>query len=181
MSQPKQIIKTVIIATSCAVLMFGFSFALSPLYRVVCQVTGLNGGINVAEIKETDATGAPNTQKNIIIQFVTSNNAELPWQFHADKNTLTVHPGQLSKMNFYAKNTTQHTMTVQAIPSFSPPIAAQYFHKLECFCFTRQTLQAGETKEMPVVFRIDKTLPSDVKLITLAYTLFDVTKLRKSG
>ncbi|MEO8402782.1 MAG: cytochrome c oxidase assembly protein [Gammaproteobacteria bacterium] len=177
----KQTKKTVIIATCCAVLMFGFSFALSPLYRKVCEVTGLNGGINVAEIKETDSTGVLNTQRNIIVQFVTSNNADLAWEFHPDKNTLTVHPGELSKMNFYAKNLTHHTMTVQAIPSFSPAVSAQYFHKLECFCFTRQTLQAGETKEMPVVFRIDKTLPPDINLITLAYTLFDVTKLRKSG
>ena len=174
--------KTVIIGIVCAVLMFGFSFALVPLYRVVCKVTGLNGGANVAEITTSSYASAASLDEKITIQFVATNNANLPWEFYPQKNTLIVHPTEQAKMLFFVKNHSDHTMIVQAVPSFTPPLAAKYFHKIECFCFRQQTLGAGESKWMPVVFQVDKTLPADVHIITLAYTLFDVTALpRKSG
>ncbi len=172
--------KTVLICVCCALLMFGFSFALSPLYRVVCKATGLNGGINITEIQTVYAGNAVDTSKNITMQFVATNNANLPWEFHPEKNTLIVHPEQIAEIHFFAKNNSTHTMTVQAIPSFAPAVAGRYFHKIECFCFRKQTLKAGESKNMPVIFRIDHALPADVNIITLAYTLFDVTLPRKS-
>lgn len=173
--------KTVLMGACCALLMFGFSFALSPLYRIVCKTTGLNGGVNVAEINDANANSLPDTQKNITVQFVATNNDNLPWDFYPQKNTLVVHPEQTAEMHFFAKNNTKHTMTVQAIPSFAPAVSARYFHKIECFCFRQQTLKAGESKDMAVVFRVDKALPADIHIITLAYTLFDVTQQRKSG
>ena len=163
-----------------AMLMFSFSFALSPLYRIVCKKTGLNGGVNVAEVKET-YDGKTLSAGPILVQFLATNNGNLPWQFYPEKNSVRVSLEKITKVFFVVKNNSNHTMTVQAIPSFAPPVAAQYFHKIECFCFQQQTLAAGETKEMPMVFRIDNTLPRDIQAIALAYTLFDVTKKRTSA
>ncbi len=166
--------KTIALAIACVILMFGFSFALVPLYRVVCKITGLNGGINVAEVNNTYANN-PNKERLITIQFVATNNENLPWDFYPEKNHLIVHLNEKSKMVFYAKNNSHHRMMVQAVPSFAPPLSAKYFHKLECFCFRQQSLAAGEAKAMPVIFQIDAALPEDVSVITLAYTLFQVS------
>ena len=170
--------RIVIISASCALLMFGFSFALSPLYRVVCRATGLNGGINVSEVQNNNPIDTASLSREVTVQFVATNNRNLPWEFHPEKNSITVHPNETFKVLFYAKNNSNHQMTVQATPSFSPPISAKYFHKIECFCFSQQTLAAGEAKEMPLVFRVDSLLKSDIRTITLGYTLFDVTTKR---
>lgn len=170
MSNP--IKKTVIITIFVAILMFGFSFALVPLYRIVCKVTGLNGGVNVAEVNSTFTDGI--AKRAVTIQFVATNNQNLPWTFYPKKNSLKVNSEEQAEMIFYAKNNSKHTMTVQAIPSFAPQMAARYFHKIECFCFRQQTLKTGEEKAMPVIFRIDHALPAEIHVITLSYTLFDV-------
>jgi cytochrome c oxidase assembly protein subunit 11 len=175
---PHGIKKTIVLSLFAVILMFGFSFALVPLYRVVCKVTGLNGGVNVAEI---NTTFAANAKRQITIQFLTTNNENLPWEFYPKKNTLKVYSEEKAEMLFYAKNNSTHTMTVQAIPSFAPQISAKYFHKIECFCFRQQTLKAGEAKWMPVIFRVDQALPREIQVITLAYTLFDINKARKSA
>lgn len=176
----KRIKKTILLATTCVILMFGFSFALVPLYRVVCKVTGLNGGINVAEINRTYAE-TPDKKRRVIIQFVATNNENLPWEFYPQKNDLTVQIDEKNKMFFYVKNNSHKPMTVQAVPSFAPSVAARYFHKIECFCFRQQSLAAGESKAMPVVFQIDSALPADISVITLAYTLFAVQPPRKNA
>ncbi|HSW70313.1 MAG TPA: cytochrome c oxidase assembly protein [Gammaproteobacteria bacterium] len=176
---PKSIKKTVLAGISFAVLMFGFSFALVPLYRVVCQVTGLNGGVNVSEINSVYAN--PSLGRMITLQLVTNTNQSLPWEFYPEKNTLKIYTGKEFAVNFYVRNTSNHAMTIQAIPSFAPQVSARYFHKLECFCFRQQTLQAGEFRAMPVVFRVDTKLPEEIHVITLAYTLFDVTTKRKTA
>lgn len=165
--------KTIVISLCVAILMFGFSFALVPIYRVVCKVTGLNGGVNVAEI---NSTAEASIKRVVTIQFVTTNNQNVPWDFYPKKNNLKVYSEEKSEMLFYVKNNSKHTMTVQAIPSFAPQVAARYFHKIECFCFRQQTLKAGESKWMPVIFRVDHALPEEIKIITLAYTLFDVSR-----
>ena len=177
---PKRIKKTIVLAMTCVILMFGFSFALVPLYRVVCKVTGLNGGVNVAEVNNAYAEN-PAKDRSIIIQFVATNNENLPWDFYPQKNQLTVHINGKNKMLFYAKNNSHQRMIVQAVPSFAPPVAARYFHKIECFCFRQQSLAAGETKAMPVIFQIDPALPADISVITLAYTLFAVPPARKTA
>lgn len=161
----------VVITASIAMLMFGFSFALSPLYNKFCKITGIN-----TSLTEKEFYAKADLARDITVQFVATNHQELPWEFFPRTTTVHVHPNEKMQIYFHVKNTTQQTMTVQAIPSFSPSIAGAHFHKIQCFCFTQQTLKAGETKEMPVEFKIDNDLPRDVKTITLAYTLFEIEK-----
>lgn len=162
------VIKLVVIA----VLMFGFGFALVPLYRVFCEITGLNGKTNAEAVT---ALFIPDISRSVTVQFVTTLNENMPWEFKPFLKTLIVHPGESAQVLFSAKNLSAKTMVAQAVPSVSPGFTAQYFKKTECFCFNRQTLKAGEAIEMPVVFMLDPALPSDQKEITLSYTLFDVT------
>ena len=166
---PKNIKNTIFYSILVALLMFGFSFALSPLYSAFCKATGFNSAVKIA-MNPTDYS------RSVTVQLVTTNNQNLPWDFYPLTRTLSVHPEETTKVIFYAKNTSKKLMTVQAIPSFSPSVAAVHFHKLQCFCFNQQTLKPGETIQMPVIFRVDKSLPKDVGTITLAYTLFDITR-----
>ena len=153
--------------------MFGFGFALVPLYDVFCDVTGLNGKTNqkayvpVAELIDTS--------REVKVQFIATNNANMPWEFRPEVFELSVHPGAEIETTFYAKNPRNEQMIAQAIPSVSPGKAAAYFHKTECFCFNRQALAGGEATDMPLRFIVDRDLPASVKTITLSYTLFDVT------
>jgi len=152
-----------------AVAMFGFGYALVPFYEKICDVTGLRNIAQADAVRNTqvDATRA------VRIEF-DSNIRKLPWQFRALTPVVDVHPGELRQVMFEIVNATDRVMTGQAIPSYGPPHAAQYFRKLECFCFTQQTLQPGERREMPVVFVVDAALPADVATITLSYTFFEV-------
>lgn len=165
--------KSIYIAVSVVMLMFCFSFAMAPIYRVVCKRTGLNGNVRTP-IVSAAASSNSHDNRSIQVQFVATNNQNLPWEFYPKTNCLDVQPKQLATVTFFAKNNSDHPMTVQAIPSFTPANAAQYFHKVECFCFTQQTLQPHEEKNMAVVFRLDSDMPEDMKTITLSYTLFNV-------
>jgi cytochrome c oxidase assembly protein subunit 11 len=109
------------------------------------------------------------------VQFVAINHKGMPWEFYPRTKIIKVHPGENNKIFFFAKNTTDKTMSVQAIPSMTPTDALSHFHKIECFCFTQQTLNGRQSKEMPMIFRIDKDISKDIHVITLAYTLFDTT------
>lgn len=160
--------KVFIYSIFVALLMFGATFALVPVYRSICLVTGLSTA-------KLDPSILPDKNREILVQFVATNNSELPWDFYPEKTSLTVHPGENAKVVFIAKNKSGKTMTVQAIPSYAPIAAVKFFHKIECFCFAQQSLAANEIKHMPVVFRLDSNLPKDMDTITLAYTLFDVT------
>jgi cytochrome c oxidase assembly protein subunit 11 len=153
------------------VAMFAFGFALVPLYDVMCKALGING-----------KTGDQYTQTQVVdqgrqvrVQFLSTNAADMSWGFYPKADELTVYPGAVNEMLFVAQNPTGKAMTAQAVPSISPSTAAVYFHKTECFCFTQQMLQPGERIEMPVRFIVDRALPNDVKHLTLAYTLFDIT------
>jgi len=156
-----------------AVGMFGFGFALVPLYDVFCDVTGLNGKTSGEAYEAVDV--AVNTDRFVKIQFVATNNADMTWAFRPDKTVLRVNPGAVNATTFYAKNPAGFTMTAQAIPSIQPASAVDYFHKTECFCFSQQVLKAGEEVHMPLQFIVDQDLPKDIHTITLSYTLFDVT------
>lgn len=151
-------------------LMFGFGYAMVPLYRVFCDVTGINNLLGPDEI-------VGNTQvdllRSVTVEF-DANAHELPWDFRAEQSNVRVHPGELVHVRYRVHNRRDHPVMGQAIPSYGPQRAAQYFRKLECFCFDRQTLGPGEVREMPVVFVIDPALPSDVTTITLSYTFFEV-------
>ncbi|MFI8482138.1 cytochrome c oxidase assembly protein [Pseudomonas sp. NPDC078700] len=152
--------------------MFAFGFALVPLYDVMCQAFGINGKTSGAAY---EGAQVENTQREVRVQFLATNNIDMPWVFKPMADDIVVHPGGTNQMLFVASNPTDKPMTAQAIPSIAPSEAAAYFHKTECFCFSQQILQPGERIEMPVRFIVDKDLPADVHHLTLAYTLFDVT------
>lgn len=161
-----------------AAIMFAFCFAMVPLYSLICKKTGINtsavnNGLLTAVSVETKEPA--DLTRTITVQFIAVNHNGMPWEFYPRKKIIQVHPGENNKIYFFAKNTTDKTMSVQAIPSMTPTDALGYFHKIECFCFTQQTLNAKESKEMPMIFRIDKNIPKEIHVITLAYTLFDTT------
>lgn len=157
------------------VAMFAFGFALVPLYDVMCKALGINGktGDQYRQSQVVDQG------RQVRVQFLSTNSADMPWGFYPKAEELNVHPGAVNEMLFVAQNPTDKPMTAQAVPSIAPSTAAVYFHKTECFCFTQQRLQPGERIEMPVRFIVDRDLPQDVKHLTLAYTLFDVTARRQ--
>lgn len=158
--------------------MFAFGFALVPIYNSLCNVLNINGKTN----REAIAYNADSEvqTREVTVQFVATNNSGMSWLFYPKIKTIKLHPGAMTRLSFYAENTTDHRMIVQAIPSVTPGIAAKYLKKTECFCFTQQTLNGHEAMDMPLLFHIDKELPDSVNTITLAYTLFDVTdKIRR--
>lgn len=157
-----------------AVGMFGFGFALVPLYDVFCDITGLNGKTGGRYNYEA-VDVVVNEERLVTVQFRAMNNANMSWQFEPMVSQVQVHPGELTEVMFYAHNPASITMVGQAVPSVSPFKAADYLHKTECFCFSQQTLTAGEGINMPLMFFIDQDIPEDVTKLTLSYTLFDVT------
>lgn len=153
------------------VAMFGFGFALVPIYDVMCEAFGINGKTAGAY----QGSQTVDEARQVRVQFLATNSADMVWEFHPAADEVTVHPGATQQMLFVAYNPTDKPMTAQAIPSVAPSKAAAFFHKTECFCFTQQVLQPGERIEMPVRFIVDRDLPADVHHLTLAYTLFDIT------
>jgi cytochrome c oxidase assembly protein subunit 11 len=163
-----------------AVCMFGFGYALVPVYRAICTALG----INVLSLAEQQTSAAPagstfdarNTQvdlsRSITIEF--DANVRGPWDFKPGQRSVQVHPGELATVMYEFRNRQNRTMVAQAIPSYAPNQAMPYFNKLECFCFSEHKLQPGEAKQWPVVFVIDPKLPRDIKTITLSYTFFEV-------
>ena len=152
-----------------AVAMFGFGYAMVPFYNEICRATGLRDIDRPDQVVNTqvDATRA------VRIEFDT-NLRNMPWKFRALQESTDVHPGAVTQVLFEVVNDSDHAVTGQAIPSYGPQFAGQYFHKLDCFCFKRQTLAPGETRKMPVVFVVDPKLPKQVSTITLSYTFFEV-------
>ncbi|QNM96095.1 cytochrome c oxidase assembly protein [Chitinimonas koreensis] len=153
-----------------AVGMFGFGFALVPFYQKFCQVSGINDLIKPAEVKNTQVDQA----RTVTVQFDANIRSELPWSFTPEKTQLAVHPGQLVQVVYDVESRSDRAIVGQAVPSYGPSRAADYFNKLECFCFKQQTFQPGEKRRMPVVFVIDPKLPADVHTITLSYSFFEV-------
>jgi len=158
-------------------LMFTFGYALVPLYRAICEMTGLN----VLALNEQVVAGSrpvipENSQidatRSITVEF--DANASGPWDFKPAKRSLQVHPGELTTVMYEFQNVQNRRMSAQAIPSYAPQQAAAYFNKVECFCFNQYTLEPGEKKVWPVAFVIDPKLSRDVKTITLSYTFFEV-------
>lgn len=167
--------KLLVILFGIVLAMFGFGFALVPIYNSMCKALGINGKITGIASVYNSSLVKMDTHRNVVVEFVATNSGGVPWDFYPKVQKLTVHPGEVAKLAFYAENQTGNTMTVQAIPSVTPGIAAKYIKKTECFCFTRQTLNGHEAMNMPLLFHLDADLPPQVKTITLAYALFDVT------
>jgi cytochrome c oxidase assembly protein subunit 11 len=169
----QMLLKLIVISSA----MFAFGYALIPMYKVLCEVTG----INVVTSKNDYGTRAinaanKNTQVDesrlITVEF--DSNTQGPFRFRSVKNSMQVHPGEMVQVVYEVVNVQGRPVSAQAIPSYAPKQATQHFTKLECFCFEQQTLKPNESREMPVVFVIDPALPKDVKNITLSYTFFEV-------
>lgn len=154
--------------------MFGFGFALVPLYDLLCDLTGIGGRTGGQYIYDP-ATTVRDTSRLVRVNFITNTNDGMPWKFWSESGGVRVHPGDQKEVNFYVRNVTDRRMVGQAVPSVVPPQAAEFFHKTECFCFESQVLEPGETMEMPMRFIVDARLPKNVQSISLSYALFDIT------
>lgn len=152
-----------------ALLMFGFAFALVPLYDIFCQITGLNG-----KTRDQAAIQSQNIDfsREVTVEFIAYTSAGMNWAFAPQVLRLKVHPGETHTIAYVAKNNTQQNMIGHAVPSVTPGIAAKYFNKVECFCFNQQPLNAGEDAQLPLIFYVDPKLPNDIQTLTLAYTLY---------
>ena len=154
-------------------LMFGFGFALVPLYDVFCDITGLNGKTGRIEASEIDA-GQVDISRTIEVRFLANTNTGLPWNFEPLVKKMDVHPGQVYEAVFRVRSASEKTTLGQAVPSVSPGLAAAHFNKTECFCFTQQELAGRETRDMPLRFIVGTGISEDIEQITLSYTFFSL-------
>ena len=153
-----------------ALAVFVLTFSLVPLYRIACEKVF---GVRLERSAAAEpAAGGGQAQRTVRVEFDGGVNSKLPWAFHPEVMAMEVVPGELVEANYVARNTSAHALVGSAVPSVAPARASGYFSKTECFCFTAQTLQAGESRRMPVRFIVDPDLPADVRTITLSYTFF---------
>lgn len=167
---PRQANRTLLIKLGVVVVvMFGFGFALVPFYDQICKATGLRDIDNPDRVENSQVDRA----RTVRLEF-DANVRQLPWTFRPLAAVVRVHPGEVTQVVYEVENRTERPLTGQAIPSYGPPLAAQYFKKLDCFCFAKQSFQPHEKRQMPVVFVVDPGLPRDVNTIALSYTFFEV-------
>lgn len=157
------------------VAMFAFGYALSPMYDVMCKAFGLNGKTGRTDV-QTVAAEPVDMTRTVTVEFTGLSTSGLPWEFKPLTKKLELHPGETREVKYLVRNLAQEEITGQAIPSVTPGESAPHFKKIECFCFTRQTLKPGETREMPVRFVVDTGLDKDVQTITLSYSFFNIDK-----
>lgn len=155
------------------VAMFGFGFALVPLYDVFCDITGLNGKVSLTS--QTEETYQIDENRQVVLEMITSLNENMPLSFKAETSKLRVVPGKFYTVKFRATNHTDRAIIGQAIPSVTPGLASSHVVKTECFCFEQQRFEPGESKAMPVRLTIDPALDPSTKMVTLSYTFFDIT------
>jgi cytochrome c oxidase assembly protein subunit 11 len=166
--------KLVIVAAA----MFGFGFALVPFYKQICEATGINNLIKPDTVVNTQVDAA----RFVTIEFDSNLRSNLPWTFRPLQSSVRINPGEMVTVMYEIRNNSSRPVTGQAIPSYGPQAAGRYFKKLECFCFTQQTLQPGETRQMPVQFVIERSVPEDMNTITLSYSFFEIEgTARQSG
>ena len=151
--------------------MFGFGYALVPLYDVLCEITGLGGRTGVVAAGSLD--GGVDTSRTVKVQFLGTVNSRLPWEFRPNVASMEVHPGQVYETSYFARNLSQAATVGQARPSVAPSVASLHFNKTECFCFVEQEFAPGEAREMPVRFVLSRDLPADIATVTLSYTFFN--------
>lgn len=152
--------------------MFGFGFALVPFYYKICEVTGINSGDEQSLAKNTQVDDS----RLVTLEFDANINEALPWRFKPVQRSMKVHPGQLVQVEYEVTNISDHPVVGLAVPSYGPARAAAFFKKIECFCFTPQTLAAGESRRMPVLFVLDPAMDLELHTVTLSYTFFDTAK-----
>ena len=160
--------------TLFAVAMFGFGYALVPLYSLVCEVTGIGGKTGVISQAEAKADEV-DVDRLVTVEFDTNVDTTLPWSFKAAEFKMKVHPGEMSEAVFVVENHSDKPIIGKAIPSVAPELASRFFNKTECFCFTEQRLEAGERKEMVVRFIVGSKLPDDILVMTLSYKFFQMS------
>ena len=154
------------------IAMLGFSYALVPLYDVICDITGLNGRTGVAAAGRAAALPT-DMEREVTVEFLSHVNQSGAWRFAPEVRRMRVTPGKQYTMNYIATNLRDASAAAQAVPSVAPTAAATYFNKIECFCFARQAFDQGERRLLPVTFVVNPQLPERIKLISLAYTIFD--------
>ena len=152
-----------------AVAMFGFGFALVPFYRAICEVTGVNSLVK----RDAPVNSQVDSSRWITVEL-DANTRGLAWSFSPTQRSVRVHPGELVHVVYQVRNNATTAIVGQAIPSYGPRVAGEYFRKMECFCFQKQELAPGEARDMPVVFVVDPALPKDVSTVTLSYTFFEL-------
>ena len=152
--------------------MFGFGYALVPLYDVFCEITGLGGRTGVVQAESLDRVVDEN--RLVTVQFDGTVNSALPWEFRPVAAQMQIHPGQVYEAQFIARNRSEHDTIGQARPVVSPAVASKYFNKTECFCFTEQSLAGGEERAMPVRFVVSRELPAEIGTLTLSYIFFRI-------
>ena len=162
-----RLLKKLLVVAAC---MFGFGYAMVPFYYKICQVTGINAGDEQALAANTQVDSG----RWITLQFDANANPSMPWHFRPLQNSMRIHPGQLVQAEFEVENLADSKITGQAIPSYGPALAGRYVKKIECFCFSQQSLMGGEKKRLPVMLVLDPGIPKDVNTITLSYTFFKV-------
>lgn len=173
--------KTIVIVAFIAIGMFGFSFALVPLYDVFCKVTGLNGKPDLNSFTPARYRILSNQIQNrlVTIEFDVNKNALLPCVIQPEHIALRIKPGELTNTSYLVKNLSDKKILIQAVPSISPGKVAKYLKKLECFCFTQQVLKPHESVKLPLRFWLEPEFPESVHRLTLSYTLFEVSDLKK--
>jgi cytochrome c oxidase assembly protein subunit 11 len=160
-----------------AVGMFGFAYALAPFYEQICKVTGINDLQKADKVVNTQVDAS----RTVVLELDANTRNELPWRFRPTQSSVRLHPGQLVQITYEVRNDSDESVTGQAIPSYGPQLAEQYFRKLDCFCFARQELKPREVRRMPVTFIVHPDLPSDVGTVTLSYTFFRVEGASKAS
>ncbi len=159
--------------------MFGFGYALVPLYDIFCEITGIGGKPTIAKLQSATPQSI-DLLRDVTIEFTGTSNNHMQWQINPMVKKTRVHPGEIHEINYRVKNTANRTIVAQAIPSVSPIQAAKHLVKLECFCFTNQTLNEGEEREMPVRFYVASELPKEIRTLTLSYSFFELKNERGS-
>ena len=161
--------------------MFGFGFAMVPMYTLICKVTGLGGRTSAVAYVYDAARVRPDMTRTVRVNFLTHTNDGMPWEFEPLVGSVVVHPGELTEVKFRVRNPTDRTIVGQAIPSLIPTSIVDQFHKTECFCFRQQTLTAGQSLIMPMRFVLDPGIAKSVRDISLSYTMFDATAFARQG
>ena len=167
-----------------------FAWAMVPLYNVLCEVTGFNGktggqgvirdGFAAGGLQSAAPTNAVDTSRTVRVEFTGTVMPGLPWDMRPLTTQLDIHPGELQQVSYLVRNTSDRTITGQAVPSVTPGQAAQHFEKIECFCFEQQTLAPGESQEMPLAFIVKPAVDRDIAHITLSYAFFSIDGQRQT-
>ena len=166
--------RAIIALTAAVFLMFGFGYALVPLYDLICEITGVGGKPAIAALQAKEDGSEVDPNRELTIEFIDTSNNGLALEVEPMVKKTKVRPGEIHKLQYVVENTSDRDFYVQAIPSVTPIQAAPHFVKLECFCFEVQKLVAGEKSELPVRFYVDTKSPTDIKTITLSYSFFEV-------